>query len=108
MSAELKITDAAKARINERREQIGKPDFYLQILVEGGGCSGYQYKMEWVDSVSDDAIVIDEMVITDDISLPLLAGSEVDFVRSLMGENFHVHNPNATQGCGCGSSFSIG
>lgn len=108
MTSELKITEAAKARIDERRMAMGKPEFYLQILVEGGGCSGFQYKMEWLDHVPDDAIVIDEAVITDEMSMPMLAGSEVDFVKTLMGESFHVHNPNASGGCGCGSSFAIG
>lgn len=82
----------------------------LRISVEGGGCSGFQYKYEVVKDREDDDFVIQRdnaTVLIDPVSLQYMAGSEVDFVDDLMGQSFQIKNPNATAGCGCGTSFSI-
>ena len=82
----------------------------LRLSVEGGGCSGFQYKFALAEgSEADDSIAIRNGVslLVDAVSLDLIAGSQVDYVESLGGAAFRVTNPNAASGCGCGSSFSI-
>ena len=78
--------------------------------VEGGGCSGFQYKFDIDRARTDDDLVIEQdnaVVLVDSASQPFLAGSQVDFVDDLIGASFRVNNPNATASCGCGTSFSI-
>ena len=82
----------------------------LRISVEGGGCSGFQYKFDVDRARADDDLVIardNAVVLVDSASVPFLAGSEVDFVDDLIGASFRVVNPNATASRGCGTSFSI-
>ena len=82
----------------------------LRVSVEGGGCSGFQYKFDVDRDKADDDLVIARegaVVLVDPASVPFLAGSEVDFVDDLIGASFRVVNPNATASCGCGTSFSI-
>jgi len=82
----------------------------LRISVEGGGCSGFQYKFDLVADRAADDLVIEKAgarVLVDPVSLGLLNGSEIDYVDDLMGASFRVNNPNATASCGCGTSFSI-
>lgn len=105
------ISEAASARIGELLKAENKPDAYFRIAVEGGGCSGFQYKFE-VDNVPPAAqdVVLDEngaRVVIDDISLGFLADAQLDFVETLAESAFQIKNPNSTAQCGCGSSFSI-
>jgi iron-sulfur cluster assembly accessory protein len=82
----------------------------LRVSVEGGGCSGFQYKFDMERSRAADDVVITRdgaTVLVDQISLGYLAGSEIDFVDDLIGASFRVNNPQATASCGCGTSFSI-
>jgi iron-sulfur cluster assembly accessory protein len=82
----------------------------LRISVSGGGCSGFQYGFDLDRNRTDDDIVIESegaVVWIDSVSLPYMGGSEIDFVDSLIGQSFQIHNPNATASCGCGTSFSI-
>ncbi|SDU12602.1 iron-sulfur cluster assembly accessory protein [Stappia sp. ES.058] len=82
----------------------------LRISVEGGGCSGFQYKYDLVtDREADDFIVEDAgaTVIVDPVSLQYMSGSVVDYVDDIMGQSFQINNPLASAGCGCGTSFSI-
>jgi len=82
----------------------------LRVSVEGGGCSGFQYKFDMDRTRGDDDVVITRdgaVVLVDQISLGYLAGSEIDFVDDLIGASFRVNNPQATASCGCGTSFSI-
>ena len=103
------LTDAAAARIAAIAEKQAKPAI-LRLSVEGGGCSGFQYRfglaedMDDEDSISENAGV---KLVVDAVSLDLVAGSTVDFVESLGGAAFRVENPQAAAGCGCGSSFGI-
>ena len=109
MADTLTLTDAAAARVGAIAQKQGKPAV-LRLSVEGGGCSGFQYKFDLADqpeaedSVSENSGV---RLIVDPVSLDLVAGSVVDFVESLGGAAFRVENPNAAAGCGCGSSFGI-
>ena len=82
----------------------------LRVSVEGGGCSGLQYKYDLVTEREDDDLVIEKngiAVLIDSVSLQYLAGSEIDFVDDLIGQSFQINNPNAVAGCGCGTSFTV-
>ena len=82
----------------------------LRVSVQGGGCSGFQYKFDIEHAKADDDVEIARdgaVVLIDPMSLQFLAGAEIDFVDDLIGASFKVANPNATASCGCGTSFSI-
>jgi iron-sulfur cluster assembly accessory protein len=82
----------------------------LRVAVEGGGCSGFQYKFDLVGSAEPDDLVLERSgakVLIDPVSLEYMAGSEIDFVDDLMGAAFKIKNPNAVSSCGCGTSFSL-
>ncbi len=82
----------------------------LRVQVEGGGCSGFQYKLDLVAGPEGDDLVVERdgaLVVIDSVSIAYLAGSEIDFVDDLIGSSFRVNNPQATAACGCGTSFSI-
>jgi len=109
MAETLTLTPAAAKRVAWIAERQSKPAI-LRLSVEGGGCSGFQYRFDLTDaSEADDAISETEGVqlVVDPVSLGLVAGSTVDFVESLGGAAFKVENPNAASGCGCGSSFGV-
>jgi len=103
------LTPSAAKRVAAIAEKQGKPAI-LRLSVEGGGCSGFQYRFGLAEDIEADDVTAEESGVTlvvDDISLDLVRGSAVDFVESLGGSAFQVTNPNAASGCGCGSSFAI-
>lgn len=105
----MTLSPSAAARVAAIAAKQSKPAI-LRLAVEGGGCSGFQYRFGLADAAEADDLVIetgDATLVVDPISLDLVAGSTVDFVESLGGSAFQVTNPNAASGCGCGSSFSI-
>ncbi|MDR6758599.1 iron-sulfur cluster assembly accessory protein [Mycoplana sp. BE70] len=82
----------------------------MRVSVEGGGCSGFSYKFDLVDSSEADDLVLEKgsaRVLIDQLSLVYMDGAEIDFVDDLMGQSFQIKNPNAVASCGCGTSFSI-
>ncbi|MEQ1712705.1 MAG: iron-sulfur cluster assembly accessory protein [Hyphomicrobium sp.] len=82
----------------------------FRVAVEGGGCSGFQYKFDLVAAPDSDDLVIERaggMVVIDPVSLQYMAGSVIDFVDDLIGASFKIKNPNAVASCGCGTSFTI-
>ncbi|WP_122521313.1 iron-sulfur cluster insertion protein ErpA [Pannonibacter phragmitetus] len=86
------------------------PGSMLRVSVEGGGCSGLQYKYDVVTAREEDDLVIERegaTVLVDSVSLQYMEGSEIDFIDDLMGQSFQIRNPNAVAGCGCGTSFTI-
>lgn len=96
--------------------QVGKllddepPGTMLRVSVEGGGCSGFQYKYELTQDAADDDARLTSgkvTVLIDSVSLPFLAGCSIDYKVTLMGASFEIDNPNAVASCGCGTSFSI-
>ncbi len=101
------IDESAVKRINELRELQGKDDLMLRVRVDGGGCSGFQYKLELSCERKESDICFEGTVISDDISMGFLDGSTVIFEQGLIGSEFQIQNPNATSGCGCGTSFSV-
>ena len=109
MAQALTLTAAAAKRVALIADKQTKPAI-LRLSVEGGGCSGFQYKFELADGPdSDDSVSETDGVklVVDPVSLDLVSGSVVDFVESLGGAAFRVENPQAAAGCGCGSSFGI-
>lgn len=105
----MNLSPAAAARVAAIAARQGKPAI-LRLSVEGGGCSGFQYKFGLADTAEADDLVVEVDGVTllvDAVSLDLVAGSTVDYVESLGGSAFKVENPNASAGCGCGSSFAI-
>lgn len=105
----LTLSPAAAARVAMIAAKQGKPA-RLRLAVDGGGCSGFQYRFELADEIEEDDVLTAtdgvELVV-DSMSLELVAGCVVDYVESLGGAAFRVENPNATAGCGCGSSFAV-
>jgi iron-sulfur cluster assembly accessory protein len=82
----------------------------LRVSVEGGGCSGFQYKFDLVAGRAEDDLTIERngaTVIIDPVSLQYMGDAEIDFVDDLIGAAFKVTNPAATASCGCGTSFSV-
>lgn len=107
---QITLSDAAAKRVRTLMEKSGDETQKLRITVSGGGCSGFQYAFKLDNQMNDDDVTFENngvYLITDDASLDLLNGSEVDYVDDLMGSMFKVNNPNAESMCGCGTSFSI-
>lgn len=105
----LTLSPSAAARVAAIASKQGKPAI-LRLAVEGGGCSGFQYKFGLADGPEGDDSVTETdgvRLVVDSVSLDLVSGCVVDFVESLGGAAFKVENPNAAAGCGCGSSFSV-
>ncbi|MGC6500372.1 MAG: iron-sulfur cluster insertion protein ErpA [Henriciella sp.] len=83
---------------------------FLRVSVEGGGCSGFSYKFDLDDHIHPDDLIVERdgaTVLVDEMSLEFMSGSEIDFSTELIGAAFKINNPNATAGCGCGTSFAI-
>jgi len=109
-STVLSFTDAAASKVGELIEEEGNPNLKLRVFVQGGGCSGFQYGFTFDEAVNSDDYKVEKNGITlviDPMSYQYLAGSEVDYKNDLEGAMFVINNPNATNTCGCGSSFSI-
>jgi iron-sulfur cluster assembly protein len=102
------LSDAAVAKLTELTRDEADPNVGLRVYVYSGGCSGYRYGMMLEDQPADEDVKVQSKginVYVDPQSTPLLHGSEIDYVDTLMGAGFTVNNPNAVSGCGCGSSF---
>lgn len=105
----IALTPAAAARVAVIAAKQAKPAI-LRLSVEGGGCSGFQYRFGMAEAVeADDSVAeVDGVrLVVDPVSLDLVRGAQVDFIDNLGGAHFAVTNPNAASGCGCGTSFSI-
>jgi len=106
----LTCTDSAAKRIAILRDKEGNPNLMLRVSVLGGGCSGFQYQMEFDDNVNADDFTFEKngaKLVTDATSMQFLHGSEIDFVQSMIKSTFKIRNPNEASGCGCGKSFSV-
>jgi iron-sulfur cluster assembly accessory protein len=103
------LTERAARRIGEILKE--EPDgAMLRVSVEGGGCSGFQYKFDLERTRSADDLVLARdgvVVLIDPMSVQYMTGAEIDFVDDLIGASFKVKNPIATASCGCGTSFSV-
>ena len=109
MTENVTMTERAARRIGEilRSEPAGS---MLRVSVEGGGCSGFQYKFGFEQAKAADDLVLagnGATVLIDPVSVKYMEGAEIDYVDDLIGASFKVNNPVATASCGCGTSFSI-
>ena len=109
MTETVTVTEQAARRIGEILSRE-RPGAKLRVSVEGGGCSGFQYKFDIEhDQASDDIAITRDgaTVLIDPVSLGYMAGAQIDFVDDLIGASFKVNNPKVTASCGCGTSFSL-
>jgi iron-sulfur cluster assembly accessory protein len=109
MDSTISLSPSAAARVALIASKQGKPAI-LRLAVEGGGCSGFQYRFGLADAAEADDVLAETdgvRLVVDPVSLDLVSGCVVDYVESLGGAAFKVENPNASAGCGCGSSFAI-
>lgn len=103
------FTPAAVDAVRKALQEEGEPGDFLRVSVVGGGCSGYQYGLDFdkEERMGDLALEFDGVkVVLDPISVGYLKGTVVDYVSGLNGTGFQFRNPNAKRTCGCGSSFS--
>ena len=111
MISDFSLSISASNRIGFLLNKRNDQNIKLRISVEGGGCSGFQYKYQFVqDEPGDDDVFISEngaRVLIDSISLELVKGSILEYIEDLNGSYFKMKNPNAASGCGCGNSFSV-
>jgi iron-sulfur cluster insertion protein len=108
--SEPSITLSARAarRIVEILQAEHAP--LMRVSVEGGGCSGFQYRFDLVQETAPDDVLVERdgaRVVVDPVSLGFVHGAEIDFVDDLIGASFKIKNPNVTAACGCGTSFSV-
>ena len=109
MTENVILTERAAKRIAEI-VATEAANSMLRVSVEGGGCSGFQYKFDLVAGGASGDIIIERngaKIVIDPVSLQYLGGSQIDFVDDLIGASFKITNPNATASCGCGTSFSL-
>jgi len=109
MANSVSLTERAARRIGEilKGESVGA---MLRVSVEGGGCSGFQYKFDFDHARTDDDLVLSRdgvTVLIDPVSVQYMAGAEIDFIDDLIGASFRINNPVAASSCGCGTSFSL-
>ena len=105
MIKEIKFTDKAIKQINLLLSSKDKGSFF-RIAIKGGGCSGFQYNFSF-DSKANNDDLKHENILIDKQSADLLKGSEVDYVKELIGDSFKITNPQSKSSCGCGVSFSL-
>lgn len=109
-SLPLSLTPSAVKRIEVLMDQEGEAGSMLRVQVSGGGCAGFQYGFSFASERFEDDVLIEQdgvKMVTDNMSLLYLAGSQIDYVEDLVGSAFSIKNPNATSSCSCGTSFSV-
>ena len=105
----ITLSERAVSRIAELIRSEAAPTLF-RVSVEGGGCSGFQYRFDLVTEAAPDDFLVERdgaRVVVDPVSLGFVAGAELDFVDDLIGAQFKLNNPNVTASCGCGTSFSV-
>ncbi|HEY0151061.1 MAG TPA: iron-sulfur cluster insertion protein ErpA [Longimicrobium sp.] len=105
------VTPTAVAEVRRYMEEQGATESAgLRVGVLPGGCSGFQYGLNIEDEAGEDDMILESngvRLFVDPFSLQYLAGVEIDFVSTFQGSGFTFNNPNASGGCGCGSSFTV-
>ena len=109
-ASQMSVSLAAAAKVRRLIEEEGNQDLKLRVFVTGGGCSGFEYGFTFDEDVEEDDTKIEEsgmVLLVDPLSYQYLVGAEIDYNENLQGSRFVVTNPNASNTCGCGNSFSI-
>jgi iron-sulfur cluster assembly protein len=104
----ITITPQAATKLTELLKQQDDPETRLRLFITKGGCHGFSYGMTFDrERRTDDQVIAKDgvEVLVDPMSSRVLAGAQIDYVRSVAGEGFQVRNPNAVETCGCGHSF---
>lgn len=107
----MTVTPAASTEVRKFMSQEGVDPAVggLRVSVQPGGCSGFKYGLLIEDQAADDDLIVDQgdyKVFVDPFSAQYISGVVIDYTSSMQGSGFTFKNPNATGGCGCGSSFS--
>jgi len=105
----ISLTESAASRVRNYLESRGG-GIGLRLGVTKTGCSGYSYVINYAEGITDDDVIFEDKgvkVVVDAEALPLIDGTEVDFVKSGLNEAFSFRNPNVTGECGCGESFNV-
>lgn len=105
----ISLTESAASRVRNYLESRGA-GVGLRLGVTKTGCSGYSYVINYAEDITDADVVFEDKgvkVVVDAEALPLIDGTEVDFVKSGLNEAFSFRNPNVTGECGCGESFNV-
>lgn len=106
----IKVSDSAQKQAIKLMEEDGKPNSFVRVGVQGGGCSGLMYQLEFdTEQKENDKVFEDNglKIVIDKKSFLYLVGTELDYSGGLNGKGFVFKNPNADRTCGCGESFSI-
>ena len=97
------VTEAAQNKVN----QVLNGEGFLEVCLEGGGCSGYQIKLKGTQSIPPDAEMLTDTIFSDSISLDLLGDAEMDWDNDPFAPSFKFTPPSGSHSCGCGSSFQL-
>ena len=106
----LAVSDAAFGAAKSALAEDGASDAFIRIAIQGGGCSGLQYKLDFDTEHREDDYVWEKdglKLVVDGFSAVYLQGTTLDYASSLIGAGFQFLNPNAKRKCGCGSSFGV-
>jgi iron-sulfur cluster insertion protein len=112
----IKFTVPAADKVASLIEGEQNPNLNLRVVINGGGCSGFQYGFTFDETIQPDDTVVAQTcsdgftsvkLLVDSISYQYLNNAEIDYVKNIQGEQFVIRNPNAKTTCGCGSSFSM-
>jgi iron-sulfur cluster assembly protein len=107
----IHITDKAKEKLSQIRKEEGHSDrSNVRVAVQGGGCSGLMYQLDFDSEIKDSDKVFEDKgvkILVDKKSILYLIGTTLDFSDGLNGKGFQFINPNASRTCGCGESFSV-
>lgn len=106
----IQVTDTAKNKAISLMAEEGKPNAFIRVGVDGGGCSGLMYKLEFDNKMLEGDKEFEDngvKIVVDKKSVLYLAGTILDFSGGLNGKGFVFNNPNANRTCGCGESFSL-
>ena len=110
MSELITVTETAASKIAGLMVEENKTSAGLRVFVQGGGCSGFSYEVDFDEAEQPTDFVLEEdglKILVDPMSFQYLDGTKIDYIESFKFTGFHFENPNATGTCGCGSSFTI-
>ena len=106
----ITVTEAAKKQALRLMEDDGKENLFIRVGVQGGGCSGLMYQLEFDNEEKEGDKTFEDngvKIVVDKKSYLYLIGTSLDYSGGLNGKGFVFNNPNAERTCGCGDSFSI-